>query len=260
MLVVLCVSWIRSQYFLHGYASVAQRANRAAARPRTVKEGTLTDHTARSAQHPRSKHWLLIGLAGLVIVIVGLLIFRFTPAGPLLRSAFDPTYKSNLERLEFAVRLIAPMTNLEALFGRGLGDVVEQNFRTVRVGLGAITEGASREVQLAKNRTLVDNQYLKTFVEMGLIGLLIYAWLFWRFAKGAWQLVREGGERHKKIIGLWSAGFLAAFVVQGFFIDIWDIFPTNAMFWIVGGLLAAALTPMRDEDLRHTDSSAKNRA
>lgn len=193
-----------------------------------------------SLRHPRGISFA--ATSGVLAVILIFVLLQFTPAGSLLRSAFDPTYKSNQERLEFLARLIAPMSNVEAILGRGLGDVTQQNFRSVDIGSEEIATGAAREVQLAKNRTLVDNQYLKTFVEMGLIGLVIYFWLFWRFARAAWPTnvhLRSG----QLVIGYWALGFLAAFIVQALFIDIWDIFPTNAMFWITGGLLGAALTP-----------------
>lgn len=187
-----------------------------------------------------------IWLAGLTGLAGGLVLLTFlTPAGSLLRSAFDPTYRSNQERLEFLARLIAPMSNSEAIFGRGLGNVIQQNFRSVDIGSEEITTGDSRQVQLAKDRTLVDNQYLKSFVELGLLGLVLYAWLFWRFFKACLELLRSTNDEArmtKKIIGLSGIGFLAAFVIQALFIDIWDIFPTNAMFWIIGGLIGAALT------------------
>lgn len=178
------------------------------------------------------KAFVVLGL----VVVIFLVFLRFTPGGTFLRSAFDPTYASNAERLEFLARLVAPLTNTEALIGRGLGDVTTQNFRQTSVTVLEITEGRGRAVQLAKDATLVDNQWLKSFVELGLIGLVIYFWLFWRYAKACWELLRNP-------IGLWGAGFLPAFIVQGFFIDIWDIFPTNAMFWVVGALVSAGLAP-----------------
>ncbi|MEK7557127.1 MAG: O-antigen ligase family protein, partial [Patescibacteria group bacterium] len=205
----------------------------------------LEGEVGRQRPDEVNKNRWLLGIFGvLIIAALTVIVIRFTPAGPLLRSAFDPTYKSNEERLTFAARLVAPMSNLDALIGRGLGDVTAQQFRRVDVGAEEITAGASRDVQLAKDATLVDNQYLKTFVEMGLLGLVIYFWLFWRFAKGAWKSMQYAVNSTQKVVGLWSAGFLAAFIVQALFIDIWDIFPTNAMFWIVGAAVSAALTPV----------------
>jgi hypothetical protein len=179
-------------------------------------------------------------VAVMLLVVGGILLGRFTSTGVFVRSAFDPTYGSNQERLEFMARLIAPLSNAEALVGKGLGDVLAQNFREVDLTVYDIAAGAARDVQLAKNRTLVDNQYLKTFVEMGLAGLVVYGWLYWRFGRAAWRLATDrAATARQQIIGLWGLGFLVAFVVQAFFIDIWDIFPTNAAFWIVAALVSA---------------------
>lgn len=189
--------------------------------------------------------WRYAVIGSAVAVLIFVVLFRFTPVGVFIRSAFDPTYGSNEERLEFMARLVAPMSNGEAIFGAGLGDVLAQNFRTVDLKAYDIAAGSARAVQLAKNRTLVDNQYLKTFVEMGLVGLLIYGWVYWIFLKGAWKCVigpeaKKTDRKYsvKKIVGFWALGFLGAFVVQGFFIDIWDIFPTNAVFWITAAMVA----------------------
>lgn len=179
------------------------------------------------------------GLVVLVVLsILGAGALRFTPAGGFVRSIVDPTYGSNEERLTFFVRLIAPTTTTQAIFGRGLGDVLEQNFRSVDLETYDIATGAARSVQLTKNRTLVDNQYLKTFVEMGVVGLVLYGWIYWRLIVAA---VRKALTDSKPIISLWSLGFLAAFMIQALVIDIWDIFPTNALFWIITALLSQSL-------------------
>jgi O-antigen ligase len=174
------------------------------------------------------------------VVLVSVVALKFTPAVTYIKSAIDPSYGSNEERLIFLARLVGPMTDTEALIGKGLGDVLAQNFRQVDLGVYDIAAGSSRNVQLTKNRTLVDNQYLKSFVEMGLVGLLIYACLFWVFLKSA-AVGLNKAPSHIKVIKLWGVGFLAAFVVQGFFIDIWDIFPTNALFWVVAALMSVSV-------------------
>lgn len=172
------------------------------------------------------------------VVLVAVLLMAITPAGTFLRSSFDPTYSSNEIRLEFLARLISSLSNSEALFGKGLGDVVAQNFREVDVRGSEIVLGEARAVQLAKDMTLVDNQYLKTLVELGFFGLLIYVWLYWRLARSAYRAVSHN-QLTRQVLGRWSWGWLVAFIIQAFFIDIWDIFPTNAAFWLMAGLLAA---------------------
>lgn len=182
------------------------------------------------------RSWVVGGAAAFAVVVVLLVVL--TPVGTFLWSSFDPTYSSNEIRLDFLARLISSVSNSEALLGKGLGDVVAQNFRAVTVAGSEVVLGGAREVQLAKDATLVDNQYLKTFVELGLFGSLIYGWVFWRLARSAWTAA-HGSDRTQQILGLWVFGFLAAFIIQAFFIDIWDIFPTNAALWILAGLLSA---------------------
>jgi len=182
---------------------------------------------------------LLVGI--LLIVVSSAVIYRWTPVGAYVRSAIDPTYGSNEERIVFMVRLIAPLSNREAMVGKGLGDVLVQNFRGVDLSTYDIASGEARSVQLTKNRTLVDNQYLKTFIEMGLAGLLIYAWIYWLFLKAAWQKFGSG-SKGERVIAWWALGFLAAFIVQAAFIDIWDIWPTNAMFWVIAALVSYSST------------------
>ena len=182
-------------------------------------------------------------LSGLGLVVLAVLVWQFTPVGIFVRSSFDPNYASNEDRLIFMARLLAPISNFEALFGQGLGDVLTQNFRETNISAYDIASGAARSVQLAKNRTLVDNQYLKTFVELGLMGVLIYGWIYWRLAKQAYLLISNRHSQTSSLIGLWGIGFLTAFVVQGFFIDIWDIFPTNAAFWLLAALVSWSAAP-----------------
>lgn len=177
-------------------------------------------------------------LAGISLGVFLLIaaVARFTSAGVFLKTAFDPAYASNSDRINYWTRLVSPMTDTEALVGRGLGDVAAQNFREATISSFDLASGASRTVQVAKDNTLVDNQYLKTFVEMGFLGLLIYAWIYLIFWRTAWRLMRTPAA----VLGFWGAGFITVFVVQALFVDIWDVFPANAMFWIVAALLSGA--------------------
>ncbi len=188
--------------------------------------------------------WPKIAVSGIVALLAVVAVVQFTQVGVFLKSAFDTQYKSNEVRLEFLARLVAPVTTAQAFIGRGLGDVVAQNFREVDLRGLDIATTASRTIQLAKDSTLVDNQYLKTFVELGLLGLLIYAWLLWRILVGSLRLVTTAQPRDTRsyVVGLLGIGFMSAFIIQALFIDIWDVFPTNMLFWLVAGLVSANAT------------------
>lgn len=204
----------------------------------------------RQAIHPKkltlrpSRRLLAIFL---ILAIAVIFAFQTMPITNYVWSFLDPAYKSNAIRLDFLTRLIGSLSNTDAMIGKGLGDVLEQNFRSADLALIDVTTGASRSIQLAKDSTLVDNQYLKTWVEMGLVGILIYGWLYLTALLGIRSLSvspeRSTDSRLVKFAQWWLASFLAAFVIQAFFIDIWDIFPTNAFFWLAAAILAAAQTP-----------------
>lgn len=172
-----------------------------------------------------------------VCLITLLIAIRFTPVGIFVRSAFDPSYASNQIRLEFLARLVATTSNQQALLGHGLGDIAQKAIQNQNTDVTAfdIASGASREVQLSKDSTLVDNQYLKTFIEMGLFGILIYLWIYWRIFAEGW---RQGKA---SVFGYMAAAFVVGFAIQALFVDIWDVFPTNAYFWVLAGLLSASL-------------------
>ncbi len=198
---------------------------------------------ARLAANKVSKKTLFqYFFSGVIFALLGLVVIgRFTPAGPFIRSIFDPTYASNEERLTFLIRLVAPTTTSQALIGRGLGDVIVQNFREVDLQVYDLASGSSRQVQLTKNATLVDNQYLKTFVELGVVGLVLFGWIYWRIG---YHAVRSAIYSPEPIVPFWQIGFLAAFVIQALFIDIWDIFPTNAMFWVIAAIFSQQVLPL----------------
>lgn len=168
----------------------------------------------------------------LLILVIG--VVRFTPVGTFLQTAIDPTYASNADRIAFVIQLISETSNTDAVIGKGLGNVVTQVRRGGDVSAVDIASGDSRTVQLSKDSTLVDNQYLKTFMEMGVVGLVFTFWLFWRFFLAS--------QKASPVLRLAGIGFLAAFMIQALFVDIWDVFPTNGVFWILAAFISQSVT------------------
>lgn len=168
-------------------------------------------------------------------------LYRFTPVGTFVRSGFDINYGSNADRIVFIVNLISQTSNTDAIIGKGLGNTITE----IRKGGDAtafdIASGESRTIQLSKDQTLVDNQYLKTFIEMGVVGIVLTFWLFWRFFLAS-KRARSQTEPVSYVLGIACIGFLAAFIVQALFVDIWDVYPTNAIFWTVAALVSQVKT------------------
>ena len=188
-----------------------------------------------------SKTQLIAGVVGLLLLLA--VAVRFTPVGTFLSTALDPNYASNRERIEFASRLLGSTSSTELFVGRGLGDVVSDIFSDANASADDIVSGDSRSVQLAKDSTLVDNQYLKTFIELGVVGLGIYALLFWQLFKASVRLLSMS-----PLLGSAGIAFLLAFMFQALFVDIWDVFPTNLFFWIVVAHISLLQVPLQEAD------------
>lgn len=169
--------------------------------------------------------------------VVGILVFQFTPVGTFIRSGFDLNYASNADRIVFIVQLISQTSNLDAVIGKGLGNTITQAREGGDATAFDITSGESRTIQLSKDQTLVDNQYLKTFIEMGVVGIVLTFWLFYRFFIASKKALQQ---QHAPLftLGIACMGFFAAFMIQALFVDIWDVYPTNAIFWTLAALLS----------------------
>lgn len=181
----------------------------------------------------------------IILIIAGGGVFRFSHVGTFLRSAFDPTYASNAVRFGFITQLIAQTSNADAIIGKGLGSSITQTTISSDVTAVDIASGDSRTIQLSKDATLVDNQYLKTFIEMGVVGVVFTLWLFWRFFATSVQMLRpakpgQSGASMQicRLLGIAGIGFITTFAVQALFVDIWDVYPTNAIFWILAALIS----------------------
>ncbi len=194
---------------------------------------------SRSPLYKGEKSRLLTAIF-VTIIVLTIVALRFTPVGTFLRTAIDPSYASNADRIAFVVQLVSETSNADVLIGKGLGNVVTQVRKGGDVSAVDIASGDSRTVQLSKDSTLVDNQYLKTFMEMGVVGIVFTFWLFWRFFLAA----REASP----ILRILGIGFLASFMIQALFVDIWDVFPTNAIFWTLAAMVSQSGTHLRNHE------------
>lgn len=172
-----------------------------------------------------------------ILIIAGAGVFQFSHIGTFLRSAFDPTYASNAARFGFITQLIAQTSNTDAIIGKGLGSSITQTTTSSDVTAVDIATGDSRTIQLSKDATLVDNQYLKTFIEMGVVGVVCTFWLFWRFFTASVALMKNK-SKISRLLGIAGVGFIASFIIQALFVDIWDVYPTNAIFWVIAALIS----------------------
>ena len=187
------------------------------------------------------KKYIALACGVLIVLVAG--VIRFTPVGTFLATAFDPNYASNADRIVFVVNLLSKTSNTNAIIGKGLGNTITEAYQGGDATAIDIASGVSRTIQISKDQTLVDNQYLKTFIEMGVVGVVFTLWLFWRFALACRAALMESAPL-SRALGIAGVGFLVAFMVQALFVDIWDVYPTNALFWGLAALISTTRLPV----------------
>jgi len=85
------------------------------------------------------------------------------------------------------------------------------------------------------------NYYLKVFLEMGTLGLLLFLWLLGAACKVALQLYRSSTGQLLKGLGCASFAMIACAMVVNFFGDRWSFLQVNGFLWVLLGCAARGL-------------------
>ncbi|MDO8512180.1 MAG: O-antigen ligase family protein [bacterium] len=184
----------------------------------------------------------------LPIILVVLILFLAIPrTRNLLRTVVDPTYASNQARIGIMASLVSEMSNVDALLGRGLGDIFESTDRNINISISDIVANNVQSVQTAKAQTFVDDAVFKTWIETGLFGLLIVGWLVWNIVTNSWRLNVGGKSVEEKYFGIALFATTVGLFVLSFFLDIPETFPVALYWWTLVGVGQAVPCLKNDE-------------
>lgn len=192
----------------------------------------------------------LVVSALLLMVLAGTSVFTIPTVRSLLASVVDPAYESNQTRLQIFAGSLADISNLGAVVGEGLGDTASLLQREATISIYQLAAASSREAQVAKAQTFVDNGVVKTWVEQGIVGLVLAGWVAVRLFLASLRAARQGSESEWRAIGLASCAILVGLAVLWLFLDVPDIFPANLYFWTLAGLIS--LSASSSEGLEET--------
>lgn len=184
-----------------------------------------------------SRPRLVLGAAALAAAI-GALALSAPRTRALLVSITDPAYESNRTRLDIAAGVFGQVSRSGVVIGEGLGDTARLLDRQVGVTLYEVAAAGAREVQVAKARTFVDNAVLKTFIEQGVVGLVIAGWVAVRLFVAATGVARRGSGLARSV-SFALASTIVGLAALWLFLDVPDIFPVNLYFWTFAGLVAS---------------------
>ncbi|MDP3685887.1 MAG: O-antigen ligase family protein, partial [bacterium] len=182
----------------------------------------------------------LLGLSALLLLLAGTVALGIPRVRQSIRAAADPAYESNRTRLDIAVGSLAQVTNLGAIVGEGLGDTVTLLGRTADISVFDLISAESKEAQAAKARTFVDNGVVKTWVEQGVVGLVLAGWVAVHLLRLGLRAFRRRTDPETRVIGSAVVGMICGLAALWLFLDVPDMFPANLYFWAFAGLLVAS--------------------
>lgn len=105
-------------------------------------------------------------------------------------------------------------------------------------GNGLGTTGAAALRTRPETAFVTESQVLKSLVELGIPGLLIWAFLWFSIARTAWKVFRAAGSDWEKFLALSLIGSLLVVFIDGLVYQNLEVKQVNALFWALTGLLA----------------------
>jgi putative inorganic carbon (hco3(-)) transporter len=107
------------------------------------------------------------------------------------------------------------------------------------LGTGFYTYAFMSRMKAGAGHTYADthNYYVKTLLETGIVGLMLFLFLLWRVFKAGFSLYRKAGDdRLLAALGLGLAVWTVSSAVANMFGDRWTFLQVNGYMWVLAGL------------------------
>lgn len=187
---------------------------------------------------------------GAVMLIILLIVGRFqvsvlhdTPSQTLServlevfsRARFEGEYYG-LGRLFFVVATVTEILPSSPILGVGPGQygggAAAALYRTTAYDRAGIPFG------IYGSEGYIDNNWFSLLGELGILGLAVYLWIFWRLFKSALSLWQKSSEAWTKGLALGFIGVLAAVGLEAFLGTYLEVRTLGPYLWVLGGVIA----------------------
>jgi O-antigen ligase len=153
-------------------------------------------------------------------------------AGAVLYVA-DPVW------LERRVVQVSSDTSLAARFMMGDSALQMAADHPMGVGIGnySLMYPYYREANIRASLVESHTAYLTVLVEIGVVGLLVFMWLLWRYASATFRVARHSDDRDVHLLAVGSLAAVVGIAAQAFTYSL----ETSKFWWLAIGIgLAAA--------------------
>ncbi len=188
----------------------------------------------------RQKKLMFVG-----ICISGLLVLNFIPA----QEISSENYKESSQVLQ------SPLTDFTQIFtnryvkvasGNRLFIVNEATADVMKnkplIGFGPI------HGQEAKYRFLGDVYWISILFKLGILGLLAFAFIFYKIFQMAWFIGKRSHEQSSQVLALSFFAILAGIVFLNLIAPVSEIRILSIYFWLFAGLLASKLRQFAEKE------------
>jgi len=161
-------------------------------------------------------------IAGVIAAIIA--VFFVPPVSDRIAYLFTPEYMAKSSADGRIGRWFAAYDQMRnsPLFGSGLGHF-----------------GGAVAARRNLSNIYVDNYYMKTMAEMGLLGFTMFIWLIFRTLKQGYSSMQALTSPRLRLMAAGILGGLLAFALHNAVENIFEIPYLNIYFWLMAGLLMA---------------------
>lgn len=105
-------------------------------------------------------------------------------------------------------------------------------------GQGLGTTGAAALRSEPERAFVTESQVLKSLTELGILGLVVFAYLWYRIGRTGFSSLIDASDRYRQVLLLGIFTSLLIVFIEGFVYQNLEVKQVNAYFWVLTGMLA----------------------
>ncbi|MFH0887171.1 MAG: O-antigen ligase family protein, partial [bacterium] len=204
--------------------------------------------------HKQKAFIMVIGTLVLVAVLVQLfipgLLYRYSVALDMAEQGNrDASKAGRIGVWQNAIDVVSRGDPV-LIYGYGLSRIGK-----VALAGGLEGEGSAGPMNRDDIVDIGDNYFLQLLFTVGFLGPLLFFWILFSAFKESMRLYKAENDLYLKCLLGGISSIIVIFTFQGFFSQLWELFPNNLYFWFLLGLLVS-IRYIKKTDIMHIPNPA----